>query len=147
MPSSNNELETRKIIMEHYSNPTHKGFTKNENKDVIEIKKNSESCNDNVNIQFIINKDKIESLRFEGHGCVISMATANALSQSLENKTTKETIDVLENYHLMLKNKEYNINILKSLEIFKNISKQKNRIKCATLLSEPLLEYLKKEGK
>ncbi len=141
MPSfkDDDQLEIRKKIISNYNEPTMKGYQ--EHKEEIIVQKKLQTCNDNISGQIIIKGDVIESLRFDGQGCVISISTANVISKVLTNQTISDALEIIKNYENMLSSKEYNLNNFNELEIFKNVSKQKNRIKCARMLSDAVKEY------
>ncbi|WP_374696650.1 Fe-S cluster assembly sulfur transfer protein SufU [Spiroplasma endosymbiont of Polydrusus formosus] len=129
--NKNNPMFLRQIIMNHYSEPQHKGLTK---KPVVySINQASESCVDNIYLELIIEKNKIISARFDGVGCAISIASTDIVAQELEGKTIVRSLAIIDNYLAMIFEQSYDEKKINDLIAFINIPKQPNRIKCATI--------------
>lgn len=144
MHSLTNE-EIRKQIIEHYSNPINKGFIKSDKE--MFVHRNLNNCDDNIKVQLIIKNDVVINARFEGNGCVISISSTDLICEAIKNKKLDNVMIIIENFDNMLHKKGYNSNILGNLIIFENISKQPNRIKCATIFTVPLKEKIQNEFK
>ena len=67
----------QEIILDHGKNPRNLRKTENFNKDA---KGNNPLCGDNVHVYLKLNDQrKVEGISFEGSGCAISMASADAI--------------------------------------------------------------------
>jgi nitrogen fixation protein NifU and related proteins len=77
----------QKHLLEHYNHPKHRGVI--ENPDFSSGVFNP-SCGDQVAIQAKILDSKIVSCKFEGKGCVISLASASFLTDWVHGKTLQE---------------------------------------------------------
>ena len=117
----NSEEMYQEIILDSWRNP--KNFGKIKNPD-ISFKDSNPSCGDIIQIDIKLNKNKIEEIKFNGSGCIISQAMASMLTDYVKNKNLNDIKKI---------NKE---EILKMLGI--NLSGM--RIKCA-LLSLKVLKY------
>ena len=122
----------REIIMDHYKYPHNHSLT--EEGDYHHVHMASESCIDDITVQSKIDSDgKIEDIRFDGVACTISTSSTSIMSELLKGKTIEEAKQIINNYFAMVQEQDYNPEMLEEAVAFKNVSKQANRIKCATI--------------
>jgi len=76
-------------ILEHYRNP--QNFGKLPKAD-ISFKDNNPLCGDEIEIQILLNHDKIKEIRFNGKGCAISQAAASMLTEMAKGKSLREVL-------------------------------------------------------
>ena len=76
-------------ILEHYRHPQNKGTLP---KHDISFKDNNPLCGDEIEIQVLLEKDKVKDIRFDGKGCAISQAAASMLTEMVKGKTLKEVL-------------------------------------------------------
>ena len=87
-------------VLDHYEDPYHRGVLDsathhNEGKNPL--------CGDIVQVSLRLNADgKIEEAWFEGDGCVISLASASMLIESIEGMTVEEAKEFSANQMLEL---------------------------------------------
>ena len=143
MRISDNPNLIREIIMDHYEYPRNKQL-KNDEK-YTKVNLDSESCIDNIDLEVLVENDKIKDICFDGVACTISTASTSIMSELLKNKTVEEANIIIENYLNMLYGKEYDEEILGEAAAFVNTSKQANRIKCATLSWNGLKDIINKK--
>ncbi len=75
-------------ILDHYENPSHWGTLDHP---TFEIRDLNPLCGDEVRIQARLDDEcRLSELRFEGKGCVISLAAASMLLEVVEGKTLDE---------------------------------------------------------
>lgn len=117
--------------MDHYENPRNHELT--DDSRYLLAHMNSESCIDDIKVQALIENDVIKDFRFDGVACTISTASTSILSELLIDKTISEAKEIIDNYRSMLFEREFNSELLEEAVIFQNVSKQPNRIKCATI--------------
>ena len=129
--------------MDHYEYPRNKQL-KNDEK-YTKVNLDSESCIDNIDLEVLVENDKIKDICFDGVACTISTASTSIMSELLKNKTVEEANIIIENYLNMLYGKEYDEEILGEAAAFVNTSKQANRIKCATLSWNGLKDIINKK--
>ena len=78
----------REIILDHYKNPVHKG--KLDSSDY-EFEDENPLCGDFLHIELKTDeKGIVTDAKFDGHGCAISVATADMLMDSLIGKSIEE---------------------------------------------------------
>ena len=74
-------------ILEHYKHP--KNFGKIENASIEHHEKNP-LCGDELGMFLIIKDGKIADVKFNGHGCAISQASASMLTEKVKKMPIKE---------------------------------------------------------
>lgn len=146
MLSLNDPMIKRNIIMDHYENPRNKGLV--DDPRYIKVNMNSESCIDDIDIQILVIDNVIKDFRFDGVGCTISTASTSILSELVIDQTIDKALEIINNYDLMIKEQPYDEFLLQEAVVFKDVSKQANRIKCAKIGFNGLLELITslKEG-
>ena len=93
----------------------------------------SDSCIDDIVVESKINNGIIEDIRFDGVACTIATASTSMMSELLSGKTIEEAKVIIENYHNMIDQKEYDEELLQEAVALHTVGKQANRIKCATI--------------
>ena len=82
---------------------------------------------------------KISDIKFEGHGCAISMASASIMTELMKDKDQKEVNELIEDFLKMIKdNPELKSNLISDddktkLMSLSGVKKYPMRVKCATL--------------
>ncbi|HRN78044.1 MAG TPA: iron-sulfur cluster assembly scaffold protein [Candidatus Dependentiae bacterium] len=74
-------------LMDHYRNPRNKGTLDNPDFSSGQI---NPSCGDEIIMQGCITNNQVTRLVFDGHGCVITQATASMLTEAALNKSIEE---------------------------------------------------------
>lgn len=144
MRISDNPSLIREIIMDHYEYPRNKGLKNDERYTKVNL--DSESCIDNIDLEVLLENDKIKDICFDGVACTISTSSTSIMSELLKNKTIEEANEIIENYLNMLYGKDYDEELLGEAVAFINTSKQANRIKCATLSWNGIKEIINKKN-
>ena len=119
------------IMLEHYNNPHNKGLENTDGYEKINV--NSPTCIDNLDFKIKIDDDIIKDIKFDGEACAISTSSASIMTDLLIGKSLKEAQNIIDNFDKMIDEKEFDENILGEACCYNEISKQPNRIKCATL--------------
>ena len=140
MLSLNDPMIKREIIMDHYENPRNKGLV--DDPRYIKVNMNSESCIDDIDIQILVVDNIIKDFRFDGVGCTISTASTSVLSELVIDNDIEHAYNIIKNYDNMIKELDYDELLLQEAVVFKDVSKQANRIKCAMIGFNGLLELL-----
>lgn len=126
-----NPIFTRQMIMDHYEYPRNHSLL--DDGEYIEKHMDSESCIDDIKVQMIVKDNVIEDVRFDGIACTISTASTSIMSELLKGKSLDEAEIIVNEYNKMIFEDNYDEDILESAIVFSNVSKQANRIKCATI--------------
>ena len=89
------ELIYQENILDHYKNP--RNFGKMENASIHHHEYNP-LCGDEIDFYLIIdNNKKIVDVKFNGHGCAISQASASMLSENIKGKSIEEIEKLTKN--------------------------------------------------
>ena len=126
--------------MDHYENPRNKGLV--DDPRYIKVNMNSESCIDDIDIQILVEGNIIKDFRFDGVGCTIATSSTSILSELVIDQSIEHAYEIIKNYNDMIKELSYDEELLQEAVVFKDVSKQANRIKCATIGFNGLLELL-----
>jgi nitrogen fixation protein NifU and related proteins len=121
----------REIILDNYQHPFNKGLIDDDSYIIINSK--NESCIDDINLMLKIEDNIIKDIRFDGEACAISTSATSIMIKLLINKTITDALTIINNYENMIEEKEYDKELLDEALAYDEISKQPNRIKCATL--------------
>ena len=121
----------RELIMDHYQYPHNHKLT--EEADYKSVHMASDSCIDDITVQSKIKDGKIEDIRFDGVACTISTASTSMMTDLLKGKSVEEAEAIIHQYFNMIDAKEYDPDVLEEAVALKNVYKQANRIKCATI--------------
>ena len=82
------EMMYQENILDHYKNP--RNFGKIENASVHHHEKNP-LCGDELDMFLVIDKNKkVADVKFNGHGCAISQASASMLTEHVKGKSIDE---------------------------------------------------------
>ncbi|PIN85229.1 MAG: SUF system NifU family Fe-S cluster assembly protein [Candidatus Diapherotrites archaeon CG11_big_fil_rev_8_21_14_0_20_37_9] len=119
------------IILDLYKNPPNKGELGNPE---IYADGGNPSCGDQVKFYLIIKNNTIQDIKFQGHGCAISIAAESLLTDMVKGKTINQTKKITSN------------------DLFKELGNIiQTRIKCALLgysvLQKAIEEYEKAGNK
>ncbi len=121
----------REIILDNYQNPENKELIDDDS--YLKVNQASESCIDNLDFMMKIENNTIVDIRYDGEACAISTSASSIMSRLLIGKSVDEAKKILINYKNMIEGKEYDEGLLGELNVYDNINKQPNRIKCALL--------------
>lgn len=131
----------RQIIMDHYQKPSNKGFS--EKNGYVKVRKDSDTCIDDITVELKMNGDVIEDINFDGVACTIATSSTDIMATILTGKSKDEAVEIIANYRKMIKEEDYDAKILGELVAFKNIGRQANRIKCGIIGVDAIEELIK----
>ncbi len=126
----NNDI-TRQLIIDHYENPRFKVEDASILNGYSTANNDSPSCIDNVTAYVKINNNVVEDVRYSGVACAICTSSTDLMAKILIGKTIDDANTIFNSYSDMILNNKIDNNILDYLVIFRNVSKQANRVKCA----------------
>ena len=112
------------------------------------------SCGDELTFSVRLSDDgTIEEAAFTGHGCAISQASADIMSDLIVDKTPEEAIELCKLFMGMVRGEvtdEAELAKLDEAQLLRDISHMPARVKCAELawrtLEEMLEEHCGKDG-
>jgi nitrogen fixation protein NifU and related proteins len=77
----------RETILEHYRHPSHRGTLPDA---TISHEEDNPLCGDRIRIDLVVKDEIVQDVKFSGHGCAISQATADMLLDEVKGKTLAE---------------------------------------------------------
>lgn len=122
----------RQVIMDHYKHPRNRGTFEDES---LTVEMNNPTCGDRIFLQFKLDGDVVEDVRFTGEGCSISLASASMMTQAIKGKKIDEALQMSEIFSKMMLGQEVDIEEfgLEDIEALQGVANFPARIKCATL--------------
>jgi len=91
-------------------------------------------CGDHVEVAVHLDGDVITDVRFTGHGCAISKASASLMTTAVRGKSRAEAEALFQRFHqLVLGKDEGGGKDLGQLVVFSGVSRFPVRVKCASL--------------
>lgn len=121
------------IILDHYKSPRNKADLSHINDDNMH---ENPSCGDTVKLEILLGDDgRIESARFDGHGCAISTASASLMTERLPGRTTEEARSFIEVFLKVLRGEEpvERLEEWGDLAVLGGVVQFPMRVKCVTL--------------
>ena len=107
------------------------------------------SCGDELTFYVRIGDDgTIEEASYQGHGCAISQASADMMSDLVTDRTPQEALELCDLFMRMVKGEVSDDSELEKLEdtaLLKDIAHMPARVKCAELAWRTLSEMLASE--
>ena len=117
-------------VIEHYSNPRNVGEIPDAS-GVGEV--GNPVCGDIMKMYLKIENGIITDVKFKTFGCGAAIATSSVSTELIKGKTVEEAEAIIHQYFNMIDAKEYDPDVLEEAVALKNVYKQANRIKCATI--------------
>lgn len=108
---------------------------------------NNPLCGDQLTVSLTLAGERIEEIRFQGHGCAISTASASLMTEAVKGKTVTEARELFDGFHELLTGDpsvpaEAPAEIGK-LAVFSGVREFPIRVKCATLPWHTLLAAIR----
>ncbi|GIW63719.1 MAG: iron-sulfur cluster assembly scaffold protein [Patescibacteria group bacterium] len=100
----------KEIILDRYKNPKNFGVLKD---CTVAYTVDNPLCGDRVTIYLKISDNKVVSAKFEGSGCIISMASSDILLDEIKGKDLSEILSYNKDKVLKLLGIELGVNRLK----------------------------------
>lgn len=121
----------QEIILDHYRKPRNKG--KAEPSD-LSAREYNPLCGDEIEVTARLADGKIAEIKFDGHGCSISQASASIMTQKLAGKTLAEAEALIANFQRMMRGEiPFGGKEMGELKALEGVLKFPVRVKCATL--------------
>ena len=77
----------REVILDHYQNPRNYGTLEPAD---ISYEEDNPVCGDHIRLDLRLKDGRVSEVRFSGHGCAISQASASMLTEAIQGKTLEE---------------------------------------------------------
>jgi nitrogen fixation NifU-like protein len=121
----------QEIILDHYRRPRNRGKVAPAD---FSARENNPLCGDEIEVTARLEDGKIAELKFDGHGCSISLASASIMTQKLVGKPVSEARAFIESFQKMMRGDvPFGGRELGDLKALEGVLKFPVRVKCATL--------------
>lgn len=115
----------REQLLDHYHNPENFGVLDDAD---VDIERDNPTCGDMIHLTAQLDDEgRIQEVKFEGQGCVISMASASMFTEYVLGKTPEEVAD---------------LGLAEIQEMMGGLRLSMGRVKCALLPLKALQEGL-----
>lgn len=91
-------------------------------------------CGDEVHVALVLDDGVVKEVKFTGHGCAISKASASLMTVAVTGKSRTEIEHLFERFHSLVLGKDAgDKKELGQLIVFSGVSRFPVRVKCASL--------------
>jgi nitrogen fixation protein NifU and related proteins len=131
----------QEVILDHARRPRNFGELSDAS---VRVHGDNPSCGDEIHLAVKFGSDgAVEELKFTGHGCAISQASASLMTMKLKGKSREETTSILRAFHDLITNgKEATLKSFGDLKLLAGVRKFPQRVKCAMLAWRALEQAL-----
>jgi nitrogen fixation NifU-like protein len=137
------ELEElyQEVILDHSRRPRNFGELPDA---AVRVHGDNPACGDEIHLAVKFSDDGgLEEIKFNGHGCAISQASASLMTMKLKGKTRQETMSILRAFHDLVTTESTDVpKNLGDLLVMRGVRKFPQRVKCAMLAWRALEQAL-----
>ncbi len=136
----------REVILDHFKSPRNKGRLSSPS---VSNQGVNPLCGDEIEVMALLKNGLIEDIKFLGHGCAISQASASMMTEVIKGKTIDQALLIVARFKgLLLPDGQKETSgtpplELGDLEALEGVKKYAARVKGATLAWNTLTEALK----
>ncbi len=122
----------RDVIVDHNKKPRNFGVLDPAN---AQADGHNPLCGDQLHITLNLKGDVIEDIKFDGHGCAISVASASLMTEAVRGKSRQEFVALHDQIHELLTRHDSPIDpmSLGKLGALSGVREFPARVKCASL--------------
>jgi nitrogen fixation NifU-like protein len=120
----------REVILDHNRHP--RNFGRLEPHDA-EAQGHNPLCGDRLTLTLRRDGEQVSDLRFEGHGCAISMASASMMTEAVKGRSRTEIDALFQRLHALLTGRADAGAELGKLAALAGVREFPARVKCASL--------------
>jgi nitrogen fixation NifU-like protein len=105
-------------------------------------------CGDQLSLYVNLDGDRIQDVKFNGHGCAISVASASLLTEAVKGKRRADVKTLFDDVHALLTQHDANIDPTKlgKLAALSGVREFPARVKCASLCWHTLNAALERQS-
>ena len=142
------ELEElyQEVILDHSRRPRNFGELTDA---TVRVHGDNPSCGDEIDLGVKFNLDgSVQEIRFSGHGCAISQASASLMTAKVKGKPRPETEEMLRAFRDLVAGNGENPSSanLGDLGVMRGVRKFPQRVKCAMLAWRALEQALRQDA-
>ncbi|MFN2432346.1 MAG: Fe-S cluster assembly sulfur transfer protein SufU [Gemmatimonadota bacterium] len=132
----------QELILDHYRRPRNKGALENPS---VTVSMYNPVCGDEIELQLTLEEGRLAAIRFGGHGCSISQASASMMTLQTGGRGVEEVGGLVELFKLLMHGStdaaaDRRLGDLRALQ---GVARFPVRIKCALLAWNALEEALR----
>jgi nitrogen fixation NifU-like protein len=143
----NPELEElyQEVILDHSRRPRNFGRLADA---AVRVHGDNPACGDEIDLDVKLGADgSLQDIKFSGHGCAISQASASMMTAKLKGKTRTKAMEMLRAFRdLVAGEGDDSLSILGDLRMMRGVRKFPQRVKCAMLAWRALEEALRQSA-
>jgi len=141
------ELEElyQEVILDHSRRPRNFGNLADA---TVRVHGDNPACGDEIDLGVKFGADgSLKDLKFAGHGCAISQASASMMTAKLKGRPRAAAIEMLRAFHDLLTTEgDEPLLILGDLQLMRGVRNFPQRVKCAMLAWRALEEALRQSA-
>ena len=105
-------------------------------------------CGDQLSLYVNLDGDRIQDVKFNGHGCAISVASASLLTEAVKGKRRADVKTLFDDVHALLTQHDAKIDPAKlgKLAALSGVREFPARVKCASLCWHTLNAALERQS-
>ena len=131
----------RDVVMDHYKQPRNRGTM--DEADVV-VEGANPLCGDEITLWLDVQEGVVQHVRFAGHGCSISQASASIMTEAIKGRHVEEIESIVTAFRgMMLEGADPDEELLGDGIALEGVKQFPVRIKCAVLGWNTLLLGLK----
>ena len=135
----------QEVILDHNRKPRNFGPLDDANR---QAEGKNPLCGDHVTVELCVHGDIISDVKFTGHGCAISRASASLMTAAVKGRTRADAEALFARFHAMVLGRTAGTKEeLGQLIVFSGVSRFPVRVKCASLAWHTLQAALASEAR
>ena len=143
----NPELEDlyQEVILDHSRRPRNFGHLSDA---AVRVHGDNPACGDEIDLDVKFGEDgSLQDLKFSGHGCAISQASASMMTAKLKGKARAEVVETMRAFRDLVTGEGTEASSLAGdLRTMRGVRRFPQRVKCAMLAWRALEEALRKSN-
>lgn len=120
----------QEILLDHFKHPRH--FSPLSDEEAL-VDEENPACGDQIRLAAEIENSILKDVRYEAHGCVISVASSSLMSEALIGKPVTEARRMIQDFVGMMTARKPLTQDLGDLAALEGVRHYPVRIKCATM--------------
>lgn len=120
----------KEIILDHYKSPRNRGAASRADFHAHGV---NPLCGDDIELTLMVEGNLIVEVKFDGHGCSISQASASILTETLTGLTLDQAHTKIAQVRSLFTGNDKDREDLGDIEALQGVKNYPVRIKCATL--------------
>ncbi len=141
------ELEElyQEVILDHSRRPRNFGELADA---AVRVHGDNPACGDEIHLGVKFGADgSLQDIKFTGHGCAISQASASLMTMKLKGKSRADVVEMLDAFHNLVTEETTEApKTLGDLRLMQGVRKFPQRVKCAMLAWRAVEQALRQNG-